>query len=68
MVVIVDEEGYAPMKRFKNAPPVADSINGKPRSTRRIASSFNDSLESLGLSGPPSEFGDTAGQLELEDM
>jgi hypothetical protein len=69
MIVIVDEENYTPMKHFKNAPPVSSSINGKDRDSLR--NSRTDSLESLGLTGfggPPSEIGDRARQMELEDM
>lgn len=73
MIVIVDEENAAPSKRFKSAPPVSDSINGKERDrlSSRYGGSFNGSLESLGLTGfngPPSEFGDDGSKLHLEDM
>jgi hypothetical protein len=38
MVVIVDEEGYEPVRRFKMAPPVATDIAQAAESTSRPAS------------------------------
>jgi hypothetical protein len=38
MVVIVDEEGYEPVRRFKMAPPVAADIAQAVESTSRPAS------------------------------
>jgi hypothetical protein len=38
MVVIVDEEGYEPVRRFKTAPPVAVDIAQAAQSPSRPAS------------------------------